>query len=116
MKVMTLPGLQAAGRERSISPVGFTPNEWEPVGSPSEKWDKTHLEEVELCRAFIQAADLSRPWQIRSSYGLKHDVERANLGASIANGSFILAASLEGLSMQPDGVNATVRWPRRAAR
>ena len=57
-----------------------------------------------------------RGWSWRDSYGFKHAVERENRPHYVANGSFIVAAFLEGLQVKPAGINAAFRRPTTASR
>ncbi len=66
---------------------------------------------VDLCRKFIKEWLTSSPnyKHKNSSYHLKHEVERwAN--RYISNGSFVLAAVLEGLEQKPTGINSPNTW------
>lgn len=80
---------------------GFGRNDF---GNPSKSLD---LKEVNNVADFIRLR-LSKQKSInkmRSSYGIKHDVERA-MGVYVSNGTLIAAMILEGFSYERGSVNA----------
>ena len=121
-----LATIKTLAAKEAISLNGLMPNQWEPTGVSRFSWNQEHVQQVDLCRAYIRATLRetlpSRTWCRMSSYGFKHIVER-ECGTYICNGSFIVAAFLEGLSCEerrhqclfPQTANQTRRQQIKAA-
>lgn len=77
------------------------------INDPSEKISE---KEVVLCRKWLKVfAKKSSKLNGTSSYHYKHVVERF-YQSYVTNGSFILAAILEGFEYKPDGLNCYFKF------